>query len=590
MHQQHADRFERPQGTRRAGAQRIVRWLGMRRPLIAHWTLIGALACGARAQTESEGAPLGSVDLSLVQAVDGQPLADGDSRAFRAADQSAGLVYGRHASGSDSAMRRGACNDDPRVLLGLVSLETCVGAELFFRESFGGNGRTCGSCHPATNNFTIDKPFIASLSNDDPLFVAERNPALAELERPELLREFGLVLENVDGLEDPTRKFVMRAVSHTFSLATSITPPPLVPPNTLTSDGTPIPPVHRTGWSGDGAPGDGALRDFARGAVEQHATRSLERVEYADFMPPTDSQLSQLEQFQMNLGRKNEIDTLEVRLADSGAERGRQSMVSGPARVCEDCHINGGANNFNIALGTVQLANSNFPVDSERIRLPILDELDIPRDGGFGRQPFDANRDGVLDSFGNGAFNSQPLIEAADTGPYFHANSAETIEDVIRFYMTDEFRNSPSGQLVTQNAGGEIPFLLTDTDVADLARFLRVINVAFNCQLALARLEGAFQISEAFGNRYVSIQRGLLELARLEIEDAQQQLEEVDELHPDVQERLRAAQRSIGRAHRTLYRKERAEKARDALLEVSAANRALGTGLEFQIGEGTLMF
>jgi hypothetical protein len=238
----------------------------------------------------------------------------------------------------------------------------------------------------------------------------------------------------------------------------------------------------------------------------------------------------------------------------------------------------------------VQLANSNFPVDSERIRLPILDELEIPRDGGFGRQPFDANRDGVLDSFGNGAFNSQPLIEAADTGPYFHANSAETIEDVIRFYMTDEFRNSPSGLLVTQNAGGEIPFQLTDMDVADLARFLRVINVAFNCQLALARLEGAFQIAEAFGNRYVSIQRGLLELARLEIEDAQQQLEEVDALHPDVQERLHAAQRSIARAQRTLYKNERAEKARAALLEVSAANRALGTGLEFQIGEGTLMF
>lgn len=30
------------------------------------------------------------------------------------------------------------------------------GRRIFFNETFAGNGRTCGSCHPADNNFTID--------------------------------------------------------------------------------------------------------------------------------------------------------------------------------------------------------------------------------------------------------------------------------------------------------------------------------------------------------------------------------------------------------------------------------------------------
>ena len=52
------------------------------------------------------------------------------------------------------------------------------GEKLFFQETFNGNGRTCGTCHPAENNFTIDVPFIAALPANDPLFVAEGHPDL----------------------------------------------------------------------------------------------------------------------------------------------------------------------------------------------------------------------------------------------------------------------------------------------------------------------------------------------------------------------------------------------------------------------------
>ena len=63
------------------------------------------------------------------------------------------------------------------------------GRQLFLHETFAGNGRTCGTCHVETNNFTVDPDLIATLPPSDPLFVAETNPALAALENPDLLRQ-----------------------------------------------------------------------------------------------------------------------------------------------------------------------------------------------------------------------------------------------------------------------------------------------------------------------------------------------------------------------------------------------------------------
>ena len=116
------------------------------------------------------------------------------------------------------------------------------GREIFFNETFGGNGRTCGTCHPAENNFTLDAAFIATLPPDNPLFVAETNAELRKnFENPKLMRQFGLILENLDGFDDLENKFVMRGVPHVLAMRTSVN----------SKQGP------RTGWSGDGAPGDG---------------------------------------------------------------------------------------------------------------------------------------------------------------------------------------------------------------------------------------------------------------------------------------------------------------------------------------------
>ena len=97
------------------------------------------------------------------------------------------------------------------------------GRRLFLNETFAGNGRTCGTCHVETNNFTVDPELIATLPASDPLFVAETNPALATLENPELLRRFGLILVNADGFDPPTGgpEFVLRAAQNVQALANS---------------------------------------------------------------------------------------------------------------------------------------------------------------------------------------------------------------------------------------------------------------------------------------------------------------------------------------------------------------------------------
>src|SRR6478735_8972893 len=73
-------------------------------------------------------------------------------------DDSADTVT--RSSGLTAQQRLAACAQDPRVVTGLASKEICAGAGIFFEETFGGNGRTCGTCHPARHNLTIDAQFI----------------------------------------------------------------------------------------------------------------------------------------------------------------------------------------------------------------------------------------------------------------------------------------------------------------------------------------------------------------------------------------------------------------------------------------------
>src|ERR1700704_3212008 len=64
-------------------------------------------------------------------------------------EPAADIATGAGAAIIQPETRLNTCKQDQRVLAGLVTAEICAGADIFFRETFAGNGRTCGSCHPA---------------------------------------------------------------------------------------------------------------------------------------------------------------------------------------------------------------------------------------------------------------------------------------------------------------------------------------------------------------------------------------------------------------------------------------------------------
>jgi cytochrome c peroxidase len=334
------------------------------------------------------------------------------------------------------------------------------GRELFTKETFDSNGRTCATCHPATNNFTLDPAFIAKLPKSDPLFVAETNPDLAKLENSKALRENALISENVDGFDRPA---VLRGVPHTLGLPVSMAPDDDADSDQVFPDGTK--PVNALGWSADGSPGDGSLGQFAVGAVIQHFTKTLDRVEGVDFRLPTKAELEALDAFQRSLGRQKEIDLAALTFVDDAAQRGKDLFEGvGVNRACTQCHANAGAN----------------VVDDEEPDEAFNDNFDTgvrllgtgPAEGGFGQD----HQDG-MPGFGNGTINTPPLIEAADTAPFFHNNSAATLEDSIRFYTTPTFAKSPGAD--TRGA-----FVLDDAAIADIAAFLRALNARENAHSA----------------------------------------------------------------------------------------------------------
>ena len=378
------------------------------------------------------------------------------------------------------------------------------GADLFFNQQFGGNGRTCGTCHPAENNLTIDPRFISTLSANDPLFVAEFTPALASnFEKPTLMRKVGVILENVDGFEDLDNKFVMRGVPHLLGLSRY-----LVPGNQT------VPPLQRLGWGGDGAPGSGTLREFATGAVVQHFTKTLARTPGIDFRLPTDHELDAMEAFQLALGRQDTPDINAYSLTSPVAERGRQ-LFPGSRAFCTICHFNAGANT---AAGT----NNNFDIGVGRQREHPAELIDpgslpggkLPPDGGFGRDPVYDSVTGNFLGFGLAGevrFNTQPAIEAADTGPFFHNNGVQTIEEAVGFYVSPAFKDSQAGHLV--------PIVLDSSEIEAIAAFLRVTNALENIRSSSEMDQAAIDesdrdTSQAAGRPRLGRHRGRLPGAR----------------------------------------------------------------------------
>lgn len=446
---------------------------------------------------------------------------------------------------------------------GQVQLDQLIskGAALFFEETFEGNGRTCGTCHPRENNFTIDVPFIASRPAFDPLFVAEFRPALANLEKPDLMRQFALILENVDGLEDPVNKFVMRSVPHTLGLQVTMNQDvtQVAPPSGAT-------PAQMTGWSGDGAPGAGSLRDFATGAVTQHFTNSLNRIPGVDFRLPKNKELDQMEAFQLSLGRDHDFDLAKITFNDANVQSGKLIFNNGTGDPnaggrCAVCHNNGGAN-FSATnpppAPSTSFPNRNFNTNVEDVPNPARLVVPYGIDGGFGALP--ANADG---SFGNRAFNTAPAVEAADTPPFFHNNITDTLEGVLGFYTGPQFNNprAPGGR-----------FAFTALQAAQLTGFLRSLNTLQNTELAVRELD---EVTLTHGNPEPEMTNRLTSASN-DTRDAINVLNQ-QSLYPIAVNQLMTAQALISNAIVSSDGDTRRSLASQAITQLNAARATVAT-------------
>ena len=166
------------------------------------------------------------------------------------------------------------------------------------------------------------------------------------------MRRDGLILENLDGFDQPG---VLRSVPHTLGMRLTIASDPA----TNTPAGATEPLAAATGWSGDGSPFDGSLRNFAVGAVVQHFPKTLERRAGRDFRLPTEDELDALEAFQLSLGRQvDDVNFETMKYDDVNVDAGRKlffdkqpvlgagtAQPAGATRDCDGCHGNAGANN-----------------------------------------------------------------------------------------------------------------------------------------------------------------------------------------------------------------------------------------------------
>ena len=360
------------------------------------------------------------------------------------------------------------------------------GQRLFDHETFGGNGRTCRTCHSADDG-TIDPDEVAkrlARNPRDPLFVhdglddfvsgttriATHATILIERELPP-----GVVL-----LDDPSATSVVLA----RGVPSTVNTPALDP--ALMYDMRNL-----------------DLQDQASSAIDRHAQPAV---------APTAGQLNAIADFQRTDNRFFSSKALKS-FSEGGPapalpegrtaaeKRGREFFVDAPWNppakkgVCALCHSGPMLNTanefttmptgappgwraFDIGVSSRNLMNHpirTFAVTdpcnttiavrspdpgimiTDVYRIPLLAQFLPPKELCIVHPGFFANM-----------FKTPQLWGVRHTAPYFHDNSAKTLEDVLEQYVF----------MFTSNLGFPITdsnILLTPQDIQDIIAFLRLL-------------------------------------------------------------------------------------------------------------------
>ena len=360
------------------------------------------------------------------------------------------------------------------------------GQRLFDHETFDGNGRTCRTCHSGSDG-TIDPEEVAERlaeNPSDPLFVHDglddfssgttrivaHATILIERELPE-----GVVL-----LDDPSATSVMLARGVPSTVNT-----PALDPALMYDMRNPD------------------LQDQASAAVDRHAQPTV---------LPTADQLDAIAEFQRTDNRFFSSKALKT-FADGGPapalpaghtaseKRGREFFVDAPwsppskKGVCALCHggpmlntanefttIPTGAppgwRAFDIGVSSRNLMNN--PVHTFAVTDPCNTTL-VVRSPDPGIMITDVYKIPMLAAtlppkelcilhpgFFANMFKTPQLHGVRHTAPYFHDNSAKTLEDVLEQYVF----------MFTSNQGFPITdsnILLTPQDIQDIIAFLKLL-------------------------------------------------------------------------------------------------------------------
>ncbi|HET9282370.1 MAG TPA: IPT/TIG domain-containing protein [Candidatus Angelobacter sp.] len=425
-------------------------------------------------------------------------------------------------------------NDAGATLTIAVATQVDQGGNLFNGETFQGNGRTCGTCHIASLNLAlppsnIQSRFSTVSTTFDPLFIGETspssfdtgfdfnlnmlvltdtvqsgtpcigtlqgiitsgsgataakakvlsqispttylvyggmNPALSGtvsdsnscagtvssitagslgaivgsstpgLEDPKRMRTSadtvnfpqgrGLILENIDGFTSPN---VFRKSPHLLNLSQRFGP---------------------FGLSG----GFTDLQSFATGAVTQHFPRTLARNSSGsnpDFRLPTSDELDAMAAFMRSLDFPAGTDPNKFNLNNfvlTAAQKRGSNAFFGAAK-CSFCH-------GSTILGSS--ASFNTGVVNQTINSAAVDNLPC--------EP--------ASPCGSRAFVVRQLFNIANLGPFFHDGSAATLQDVLAFYNSSNFANSPGS---TGFSGPINTAAISPTATDDIIAFLEGIS------------------------------------------------------------------------------------------------------------------
>jgi cytochrome c peroxidase len=360
------------------------------------------------------------------------------------------------------------------------------GQRLFDHETFGGNGRTCRTCHSG-NDGTIDPQEVAErLAEDpsDPLFLHDGlddffGGTSRITTHATILIERALP-ERVVMLDDPsaTSVVVARGVPSTV--------------DTPALDAALMYDMR-----------DLDLRVQASGAVERHAQAAI---------PPTANQLAAIAEFQQTDKRFFSSKALKsfaeggpapaLPLGHTASEkRGREFFVDAPWNppskkgVCALCHSGAMLNTANefatiptgappgwraFDIGVSSRNLMNHPVRTFEVtdrcnttlvvrspdpgimitgvyNIPMLAQFLPPEETCILHPGFFANM-----------FKTPQLHGVKHTAPYFHDNSAKTLAEVLEQYVF----------MFTSNTGFPITdsnILLTEQDIRDIIAFMRLL-------------------------------------------------------------------------------------------------------------------